>query len=54
VDDSIAVLRAARAFGLGHLYAIGRPDTAPAGTRGEFEAVDSLLELLNGASSRPT
>jgi HAD superfamily hydrolase (TIGR01509 family) len=55
IDDSIAVLRAARAFGLRHLYQIGRPDTAaPARAPGEFEAVDSLLELLNGGSWHPT
>jgi putative hydrolase of the HAD superfamily len=54
VDDSVAVLRAARAFGVRHLYAIEQPDTAaPARAHREFESVDSLLELLNGGYSRP-
>jgi putative hydrolase of the HAD superfamily len=53
VDDSVSVLRAARAFGLRYLYEIGRPDTAaPARAAGEFDAVDSLLELLSDASRR--
>jgi HAD superfamily hydrolase (TIGR01509 family) len=53
VDDSIVVLRAARAFGVRHLYEIRRPDSAaPPRAGGEFDAVDSPLELLTHAASR--
>jgi 5'-nucleotidase len=47
VDDSAAVLRAARAAGIGLIRAIRRPDTVRAGHRHEeFTAVDALVELL--------
>jgi HAD superfamily hydrolase (TIGR01509 family) len=47
VDDSLPVLRAARAAGIGHLYAVRRPDSlAPPRQHAEFPAVDSVAELL--------
>jgi putative hydrolase of the HAD superfamily len=47
VDDSAAVLRAARAAGIGHIRAIRRPDSARAAhAHEEFTAVDALVELL--------
>jgi len=53
VDDSLPVLRAARTFGLRHLYGMERSDTgAPARVAVEFEAVDSLLDLLARDSAR--
>jgi HAD superfamily hydrolase (TIGR01509 family) len=47
VDDSLPVLRAARAAGIGMIYAVQRPDsTAPARLQPEFPAVDAVSELL--------
>lgn len=47
VDDSLAVLRAARGHGIEWIYAIARPDsTQPRRTVEEFPAVDSVAELL--------
>ncbi len=47
VDDSAAVLRAARAAGIGLIRAIRRPDSVRAGhAHEEFEAIDALHELL--------
>jgi 5'-nucleotidase len=47
VDDSAAVLRAARAAGIGVIRAIRRPDSAGTGhAHEEFRAVDALAELL--------
>jgi putative hydrolase of the HAD superfamily len=47
VDDSVPVLRAARAAGIGLIYAVRRPDsTAAPRAQIEFPAVDSLAELL--------
>jgi 5'-nucleotidase len=47
VDDSLPVLRAARAAGIGLVYAVLRPDSsAPARVRSEFPAVDAVAELL--------
>jgi putative hydrolase of the HAD superfamily len=47
VDDSAAVLRAARAAGIGHIRAIRRPDSVRAAhPHAEFTAVDALVELL--------
>jgi putative hydrolase of the HAD superfamily len=49
VDDSLAVLRAARDFGIGHLLAILLPDTRQAErTVEEFEAVRDFAALLPG------
>lgn len=43
VDDSLPVLRAARAYGIGHLLAIRRPDSRePAREVTEFPAVDDF------------
>jgi putative hydrolase of the HAD superfamily len=47
VDDSPAVLRAARAAGIGLLYAVRRPDSrAAARSEDEFPSVDGVAELL--------
>lgn len=47
VDDSLSVLRAARAYGLAWIYAILRPDSSlPARVIEEFPAVASVHELL--------
>ena len=49
VDDSAAVLHAARGAGIGVIRAIRRPDSARAGHRHEeFVAVDALVELIGG------
>lgn len=46
-DDSLAVLRAARAFGIGELVAMRRPDSRqPAREIAEFFAVERLADLL--------
>ncbi|MDH5784152.1 MAG: GMP/IMP nucleotidase [Chromatiales bacterium] len=47
VDDSLAVLRSARRFGLGHLLAVYQPDTKQ-GRRdvAEFEAIESFLDIM--------
>jgi putative hydrolase of the HAD superfamily len=48
VDDSIAVLKAARAHGIGHIFAIARPDsTQHARTIEGFETVERVEELLD-------
>jgi putative hydrolase of the HAD superfamily len=47
VDDSLPVLRAARAAGLGLIYAVQRPDSdGPARLQSEFPAVDAVAQLL--------
>jgi putative hydrolase of the HAD superfamily len=47
VDDSLSVLRSARAYGIGAIRAIRHPDTSqPRRVIEEFEAVDRLGELL--------
>jgi putative hydrolase of the HAD superfamily len=47
VDDSLAVLRAARAAGVGLIYAVSRPDSsAAARIQQEFPAVNAVSELL--------
>ncbi|HEX4023844.1 MAG TPA: GMP/IMP nucleotidase [Steroidobacteraceae bacterium] len=47
VDDSLPVLRAARAAGIGTIYAVRRPDSsAAARAQHEFPAVDAVCELL--------
>jgi len=47
VDDSLPVLRAARAAGIGLIYAVLRPDSgAPARALSEFPAVDAVADLL--------
>ena len=47
VDDSIAVLNAARGHGIGQIFAISRPDsTAAARAIAEFATVERIEELL--------
>ncbi|MGD8379123.1 MAG: GMP/IMP nucleotidase [Gammaproteobacteria bacterium] len=47
VDDSLSVLRAARACGVAHIRAVRRPDSGrPARDTGDFEALESLADLL--------
>lgn len=47
VDDSLPVLRAARAYGIGQLVAIRKPDTTqPAREISELPAVERLADLL--------
>jgi 5'-nucleotidase len=47
VDDSLGVLRAARAAGLGLIYAVRKPDSSCAARmHQEFPAVDAVAELL--------
>jgi len=47
VDDSVNVLRAARAAGVGLIYAVAKPDSSSdARTQHEFPAVDAVAELL--------
>jgi HAD superfamily hydrolase (TIGR01509 family) len=49
VDDSIAVLKSARAYGFRWLLAVLRPDsTAPARQTEEFTAINRFSELLPG------
>ncbi|MEH6485602.1 MULTISPECIES: GMP/IMP nucleotidase [Pseudomonas] len=49
IDDSLAVLRSARTYGIGHLLAVREPDSkaGPKDTE-EFAAVDDYRELLTG------
>jgi putative hydrolase of the HAD superfamily len=47
VDDSLPVLRSARAYGLRHLRAVLRPDSrAPAREITEFPAIASFLDIM--------
>jgi len=47
VDDSLSVLRAARAAGLGLIFAVRKPDSSGAARmQQEFPAVDAVAELL--------
>ena len=47
VDDSLPVLRAARAYGIGQIYAISRPDaTLPPRDVAEFPAVERVAALI--------
>jgi putative hydrolase of the HAD superfamily len=47
VDDSLPVLESAHGFGIAHLRAVRRPDSAqPPRATGRFIAVDSVAELL--------
>jgi 5'-nucleotidase len=53
VDDSLPVLRAAHAYGIGRVVAVLRPDSSqPAVTAGDFHGVESVLELLPRRASR--
>jgi putative hydrolase of the HAD superfamily len=47
IEDSLPVLRTARAYGVAHLVAIRRPDSgAPARDVGDTPAVDGVADLL--------
>ncbi|MBI5611495.1 MAG: GMP/IMP nucleotidase [Gammaproteobacteria bacterium] len=47
IDDSLAVLRAARASGIGHLLAVKTPDSrAPAKDVGEFQAIHTFMDIM--------
>lgn len=49
VDDSLAVLRSARQFGIEHLVSISKPDSkAPSRTITEFPAVTDFRALMTG------
>jgi putative hydrolase of the HAD superfamily len=51
VDDSLAVLRSARDYGIAHLVAVHRPDTRqPRKDVEEFRAIDSFLDLMPSRS----
>lgn len=50
VDDSLAVLRAARQYGIGQIFAISRPDsTQHVREVAEFAAVEAVEQLLEEA-----
>jgi putative hydrolase of the HAD superfamily len=52
VDDSLPVLRAARAAGIAHIVAVRRPDTSRERRKHhEFPAVDGVAELLPGLAA---
>jgi len=47
VDDSLPVLRAARDYGIGQIFAVAHPDTSqPVREVGEFPSVRAVRELL--------
>lgn len=47
VDDSLAVLRSARAFGIAHLVSICKPDSrAPSKPVSEFAGIEDFRELM--------
>ena len=47
IDDNLTVLRAAREFGIKHLYTVARPDSQkPKQNPEEFEVIDSFDELV--------
>lgn len=49
VDDSLAVLRSARSFGIAHLVSISKPDSrAPKRNITEFPAVEDFRALMPG------
>ena len=49
IDDTLPILRSARAFGVGHLLAVREPDSkkGPKNTE-EFDAVEDYRELIKG------
>jgi len=52
VDDSLAVLRSARDYGIAHLVAVHQPDTRqPRKDVDEFQAIDTFLDLMPGGIS---
>jgi putative hydrolase of the HAD superfamily len=49
IDDSLAVLRAARAFGIQHLLSVSRPDTRqPKKVIVDYPAIEDFRELMAG------
>lgn len=47
VDDNVTILRAAQQYGIAHLIAVSRPDSAsPPKPPSEFPAIDHFAELL--------
>jgi 5'-nucleotidase len=55
VDDSLAVLRAARAFGIAQVFAVSHPDSTLQGrVVEEFPAVRGVAELLTHSSEGAT
>ncbi len=52
VDDSLAVLRSARGYGIAHLIAVERPDSrGPAREVTEFRSIRSFLDLMPEAAN---
>ena len=48
IDDSLAVLRAAREFGIGQIFAVTRPDSrGPTRKVTEFEFIEAVHHLLD-------
>ena len=48
VDDTLAVLRTARDFGIGHLFTIARPDShSPTRVISEFPVIESFEQLFD-------
>lgn len=52
IDDSLPILRSARAYGIAHLLAVKQPDSRaePKDTE-EFDAVESYFELIEACST---
>ena len=49
VDDSLAVLNTARAFGIAHIVAVSKPDTKQAKRNiSDFLAIEDFRELMVG------
>lgn len=49
VDDNLAALRSARAYGIAHLLAVRKPDTrSPDKDVGEFDAIRHFTEIMPG------
>lgn len=47
IDDSLAVLHTARAYGIGHLLAISRPDTrSPPREIGDFTSIEGFDQIM--------
>lgn len=47
IDDSLSVLRTARAFGIGHLLAVSKPDSrSPVRDIGEFIAIEGFDRIM--------
>jgi putative hydrolase of the HAD superfamily len=48
IDDSLAVLRTAREFGIGQIFAVSRPDSSGAERKiTEFEFIEAVHHLLD-------